>query len=74
MHETSQDEALRAQIVDAMYGQDYEALDRLAPCGCCCDEHYSLDCPAHLWMGCRGSYAVDRPERVAEEAAWKPKW
>lgn len=50
-------------IKDAMYRGDTERLYELAPCGCCCDTHYHLGCPAHAWMGCRGSFAPDRIER-----------
>jgi hypothetical protein len=56
---------LEKQIQDAMQRGDINALRELAPCGCCCNEHYFLDCPAHAWMGCRGSYAPDRREREA---------
>jgi hypothetical protein len=51
---------LDEQIKDAMYARNFERLQQLAPCDCCCDEHYRLDCPAHRWFGCRGSYAIDR--------------
>lgn len=53
---------LAEQIKDAMFRGDINRLDELARCECCCDEHYSLECPAHVWMGCRGSYAPDRYE------------
>lgn len=56
-------EELREQIKDAMFKGDTERLYELASCGCCCDTHYFLNCPAHLWMGCRGSYAPDRKEK-----------
>ena len=59
---------LREQIQDAMFRGDVNRLDELAPCGCCCADHYFLSCPAHLWMGCRGSYAPDRLEREKETA------
>lgn len=55
-------------IKDAMYRGDTERLHELAPCGCCCDEHYFVTCPAHVWMGCRGSYAPDRAEQERRQA------
>jgi hypothetical protein len=63
----------RAQAIGAaMYAQDFDALRELAPCGCCCDEHYFLGCPADIWRGCRGSYASDRQQREARENALTP--
>lgn len=57
------DEKLKQQIHEAMTQGNTSLLHELAPCDCCCDEHYFLSCPAHAWMGCRGSYAEDRLER-----------
>lgn len=56
-------QSLDEQIKDAMYRGDIDRLRELAPCGCCCDYHYFLSCPANAWMGCRGSYAPNRLER-----------
>lgn len=60
---------LSQQIEQAIWAGDMEKLHELAPCSCCCDEHYRLDCPAHAYYGCRGSFAIDRPEREKAAAA-----
>ncbi|WNM70189.1 hypothetical protein [Myxococcus phage Mx1] len=68
MSRTAMTEAeLKEAIKDAMFRGDTSRLHELAPCSCCCEEHYHLPCPAHAWMGCRGSYAADRTERERME-------
>lgn len=50
------DEALKR----AMWAGDVDELSRLAPCDCCCDEHFFEHCPAMAWGGCRGFYSLTR--------------
>lgn len=52
-------------IEDAMWAGDVDKLEELAPCGCCCHEHYFLGCPAQAWGGCRG-----QGDMCGEAAAW----
>jgi hypothetical protein len=42
------------ELLAAMWRQDLETLYRLAPCRCCCEEHYFDDCAARRWNGCKG--------------------
>ena len=41
-------------IERAMWDRDYDALDAIAPCRCCCDDHTFASCLTRLWGGCRG--------------------
>lgn len=45
-----------------MWAGDTDALYRMAKCRCCCDEHYSIDCPARQWFGCHGSFSEPDPD------------
>jgi len=49
-------EEQQKKIADAMWAKDLDALEELAPCKCCCNEHTFRDCPARAWHGCRGSF------------------
>lgn len=45
-----------------MWAHDTDALFELAPCGCCCHEHYFDDCVARLYGGCRGATPMTMAE------------
>ena len=53
-------------LEQAMWAGRGDALDELAPCHCCCDEHTHDWCPARVWGGCRGQGAMSR----ADYEAW----
>ena len=55
--------ALSSEIEQAMWEGDADRLYELAPCECCCDENYSLYCPAQAWGGCRGQGDLRGEER-----------
>lgn len=57
---------LKKAIEQAMWDGDTDRLDELAPCGCCCWEHYHWDCPARVWNGCRGQDDIH-----GERAKWQ---
>jgi hypothetical protein len=44
------------EIEQAMWAGDTDRLHELAPCGCCCWEHFFAHCPAQVWDGCRGNW------------------
>lgn len=48
------------KIQKAIWEGDTEKLHELAPCGCCCHEHFHEDCPARVWEGCRGQGSLTR--------------
>ena len=50
----------------ALWAGDVTALQKLAPCVCCCSEHTFNHCPARAWYGCRGQGAMTR----ADQEAW----
>lgn len=46
-----------------VWAGDVDALQDLAPCRCCCDEHtFGRGCPAYAWGGCRGQYSMTRSD------------
>lgn len=51
-----------ARLDEALWAGDVELLSELAPCRCCCSEHYHPDCPANLWNACRGSGIYEEAE------------
>lgn len=62
-------ERFRRALEQAMWrgGDDVaDSLDELAHCGCCCHEHTHENCPARVWVGCRGQGSMSR----AEEENW----
>ena len=46
---------LKEQIEQAMWDNDTDRLDELAPCICCCSDHTFSSCLARIRNGCRGS-------------------
>lgn len=46
------------EVSDALYAAywsgDLDKLRELAPCDCCCGDHFYEGCPAVVWDGCRG--------------------
>lgn len=50
---------MTSEIERALWHGDLDRLQELAPCGCCCEEHFDYNCPARAWEGCRGSGSVD---------------
>jgi hypothetical protein len=54
-------------LEDAMWAEDADALNELAPCRCCCRQHTFYDCPARDWNGCRGG--TESPRET--EQAWQ---
>ena len=63
---TNPPDDLEKRFQNALWAGDVDALEELAPCGCCCHEHTFDDCPARAWHGCRGQGTMTR----AEENAW----
>ncbi len=49
-------------IEQAMWDGDLDKLHELAPCGCCCGEHFHEGCIARIWSGCRGSGSMTRAD------------
>lgn len=58
-------------IERALWEGDIDKLSELAPCGCCCDEHFFEDCPARIWHGCRGQYSLTRADYQAWEEHYR---
>lgn len=57
------DESRLARLVlEAIWAHDTDALYELAPCGCCCHEHYFDNCVARLYGGCRGAVPMTMAE------------
>lgn len=54
MREIEISDDLIKQIHQAVWDNDQDKLQELAPCDCCCDEHTFGCCPARIWNGCRG--------------------
>lgn len=59
---------LPAELRAALWVGDLDALDRLAPCQCCCDEHTFPCCLARHWGGCRGGLPYG--DEGVDERAW----
>lgn len=55
---------MTSEIERAMWEGNINRLSELAPCRCCCAEHYRRNCPAEVWEGCRG----DRRFRIDHDA------
>lgn len=54
---------LPPELEAAVWAGDYDKLQELAPCRCCCHEHtFGSGCPAYAWGGCRGQATVTREE------------
>lgn len=54
----------------AMWAGDIDALQEIAPCGCCCHEHTHIYCAAREWGGCRSGLRPGESEKgIAEEWA-----
>lgn len=53
-----------------MWAGDVEKLDRIAGCGCCCNEHTHLWCDARYWGGCRSGYGPGE-SLEGEIASWR---
>ncbi len=45
-------------ILDAIWRQDLDFLERKVDCVCCCDEHTSPRCPARAIWSCRGQFSM----------------
>ena len=54
------------EVADAMWAGDLDRLWEIAPCGCCCNEHFHECCPARQWGGCRGQDSLT----FKDIAAW----
>jgi hypothetical protein len=54
-----------SDVERAIWEGDLDKLQELAPCGCCCGEHYFRHCQARVWGGCRGNHDD------VEEAEWQ---
>ncbi len=46
------------ELQKAIREGDLDKLQELAPCGCCCDEHFFENCPSRAWGGCRGQCSL----------------
>lgn len=60
----------------AIWEGDTDRLHELAPCRCCCAEHYYPNCPAVAWSGCRGAQDHDDIEawqKFYEETRGMPR-
>lgn len=44
------------EILDAMWKGDTVYLWEVAPCNCCCVEHFFINCKARVWHGCIAQY------------------
>lgn len=62
------DAPTKRALRDAMWAGDLAALDDLAPCRCCCDEHTFPGCLARLWGGCRSGLPYG--DDGTDERAW----
>jgi hypothetical protein len=55
-------ERFQRALEQAVWLGDLDAIGALADCRCCCHEHTFECCPARVWGGCRGQYAMTRAE------------
>lgn len=57
---------MNEELEAAMWAGDIDRLRELAPCQCCCADHFFDCCEARVWGGCRGQDSMTR----ADHESW----